>query len=144
MCSTIPKGKGLLVLANGAYGARIAKEAAAHSVKCHLMEWAEDTMPDPVTVSKFLNASENKDYHTVVMVHSETTSGIINDIQTIGRLVKESGRRFMVDAMSSFGGMPIDFKACHIDYLVTSANKCIEGVPGFAIVIANKEALKVS
>ena len=75
------------------------------------------------------------------VVHCETTSGIINPIQEIGEVVHRHGGTYFVDSMSAFGAVPVDFAACHIDFLVSSANKCIEGVPGFAFAICRREAL---
>ena len=77
----------------------------------------------------------------VAMVHSETTSGILNDIEAVGRVVKEKGRVFIVDAMSSFGGVPLDVHELGIDFLISSANKCIQGVPGFGFIIARRSEL---
>src|SRR4029077_10036165 len=57
------------------------------------------------------------------------------------QVVKRHGRFYIVDAMSSFAAIPIDFAAAGIDYLISSANKCIEGVPGFSFVIARRAAL---
>jgi len=74
-------------------------------------------------------------------VHCETTTGMMNPIAAIGSAAHAAGARYFVDAMSSFGAVPIDFEAAHIDYLVSSANKCIEGVPGFGFAIARKAAL---
>ena len=74
-------------------------------------------------------------------VHCETTTGIFNPIEAIGNVVHDAGKQYFVDAMSSFGAVPIDFADSHIDYLVSSANKCIEGVPGFAFAIARTESL---
>jgi len=63
----------------------------------------------------------------------------MNPIEAIGGIVHRAGRVFFVDAMSSFGAVPMDLARCHIDYLVSSANKCIEGVPGFSFILARKE-----
>src|SRR5262249_21183720 len=62
-------------------------------------------------------------------------------ITETGRMVKRHGRRYLVDAMSSFGAIPIDFADAGIDFLVSSANKCIEGVPGFSFVICRRATL---
>ena len=75
-------------------------------------------------------------------MHCETTTGIINPIKEIGELVAKSGAKYFVDAMSSFGAVPIDLADCDIDYLVSSANKCIEGVPGFSFVLCELSSLK--
>jgi 2-aminoethylphosphonate-pyruvate transaminase len=77
----------------------------------------------------------------LAMVHCETTTGILNPVEPIGRLARESGITFIVDAMSSFGAIPLDLPAIGIDFLVSSANKCIEGVPGFSFVLAQRDKL---
>ena len=66
---------------------------------------------------------------------------MINPVREIGEIVKDFNRIYFVDAMSSFGGMPLNLLDCRIDYLVSSANKCLEGIPGFAFVLAQREAL---
>lgn len=85
---------------------------------------------------------KHPDITHVSCVHSETTSGIVNDIESVGKICKKHNKTYIVDAMSSFGAIPIGFEACGIDYLVTSANKCVQGVPGFAIIIARRSALQ--
>jgi len=75
------------------------------------------------------------------VVHCETTTGILKPIEEIGRMVAAHNRIYIVDAMSSFAAIPIQFTGSHIDYLISSANKCIEGVPGFSFVIARKSHL---
>ncbi|MEG0685587.1 MAG: 2-aminoethylphosphonate--pyruvate transaminase, partial [Coprobacillus sp.] len=77
----------------------------------------------------------------VSMVHCETTTGILNPIEEVIAVAKQHNKQVIIDAMSSFGGVPIDMDALQIDYLVSSANKCIQGVPGFGFVIANIDRL---
>ncbi len=137
--TTPPDGK-LLVIINGAYGKRLAKIASVLKVDTITLECPEDQCPDPEKVAKALK--DNPGITNVSVVHCETTTGIINPIGAIGKIVKESGAKYMVDAMSSFGAVPIDMAELNIDYLVSSANKCIEGVPGFAFVIARLASLK--
>jgi len=83
----------------------------------------------------------NKSITHVAAVHCETTTGILNPIHEIGKVVQKHNRTYVLDAMSSFGAIPIDFAAGGIDYLISSANKCLEGVPGFSLVIARRSAL---
>ena len=78
----------------------------------------------------------------VSMVHSETTSGILNDIESIAKVVKAAGKVFIVDAMSSFGGVEIPVADWGIDFIISSANKCIQGVPGFSFIICRLNELK--
>jgi 2-aminoethylphosphonate-pyruvate transaminase len=101
--------------------------------------WAEDSPVDLEGVDAAL--ADDPDITHVAVVHCETTTGILNPIDEIGSVVERHGKVFIVDAMSSFGGIPIDFEACGIDFLVSSANKCIEGVPGFSFVICRRDAL---
>jgi 2-aminoethylphosphonate-pyruvate transaminase len=70
---------------------------------------------------------------TVVVVHCETTSGIVNPLPEIAAAVKARGKVLIVDAMSSFGAIPLDMAEMGIDVMISSSNKCIEGVPGFAM-----------
>jgi 2-aminoethylphosphonate-pyruvate transaminase len=140
LSSVIPPDGKLLVLVNGAYGERMLKIAAVHRIPTQALRFAENTCPDPVALEQSL-ASDPAISH-VAVVHCETTTGIINPIEIYGEIVKKHNRVYIVDAMSSFGAYPIDLAGCHIDYLVSSANKCIEGVPGFSFVLALTEALK--
>ena len=137
--STIPPDGKLLVIINGAYGRRIAKIASVLKIETVIVESDEDMKPDLKKIASVLK-EDSKITH-VVVVHCETTSGLMNPIEDIGTLVRAAGAKYFVDAMSSFGAVPIDLDACNIDYLVSSANKCIEGVPGFSFIIAKISSL---
>lgn len=137
--TAIPRDGHLLVLINGAYGERIAKMARIHGIGLTEYKTDEDVLPDPQLVKAILE--DNQDITHVAIVHCETTTGIINPIAAVGQVVKETGRVYIVDAMSSFGAVPVDILGCQIDYLVSSSNKCIEGVPGFSFTIARKSHL---
>jgi 2-aminoethylphosphonate-pyruvate transaminase len=139
LATALPPGGTLLVLANGAYGARIDRIANLLGIPTRVLRTPEDTQIDPAEVAATL-ATDAAVTH-VAVVHCETTTGLMNPIEPIGAVVREAGRRYIVDAMSSFGAVPIDLPALGIDYLVSSANKCIEGVPGFSFVIARRDAL---
>jgi 2-aminoethylphosphonate-pyruvate transaminase len=133
-----PKGK-VVVLANGAYGERMIQMLKHTRIEHVILRTPEDTPNDPTALEQTLKADPAITH--VAAVHCETTTGILNPIVQLGQVAKAHGRQFIVDAMSTFGAVPIDFKATGIDYLVSSANKCIEGVPGFSFVIARREAL---
>ena len=132
----------LLILANGAYGERMADIAEHAGISYVIHQWPIDQRPDVETVQKLLK--EHPETTHVSMVHSETTSGILNDIRSIGAVVKEAGAVFIVDAMSSFAGVEIPVKEWGIDCIISSANKCIQGVPGFSYVILRKDLLEQS
>lgn len=137
--STVPPDGKLLVVINGAYGKRIAKIASVLKIETLCLEFGENEQPDVGKIEAAL-AGDSK-ISNVAVIHCETTTGIVNPIEQIGSVVKKFGAKYFVDAMSSFGAMAINVPQCHIDYLVSSANKCIEGVPGFSFVIANLKSL---
>src|SRR6185295_10722715 len=127
------------VLANGAYGERIVLMLQHAKIDHVVLRTPEDTPNDPAALENTL--SGDKSITHVAVVHCETTTGILNPIDEIGKIVKRHRRAYIVDAMSTFGAVPIDFAAAGIDFLISSANKCIEGVPGFTFVIARRAAL---
>jgi 2-aminoethylphosphonate-pyruvate transaminase len=136
----IPEGGSLLVLANGAYGARIAKIARVLCIPVVEEDFGETNPVDPARVTALLAAHPGIT-HTAV-VHCETTTGMLNPIKEIGAAVKAAGKTYIVDAMSSFGGIPIDMADIGADALISSANKCIQGVPGFGFVLARRDVLE--
>lgn len=140
--STIPMDGCLLLLSNGAYGERIAKMCEYHHIPLiHIMQ-DYDKIPDKIMAEKALK--EHPEITHIAMIHSETTTGILNDIQSIGALANQYHKTFIVDAMSSFGAVDIPVKDWHIDFIISSANKCIQGVPGFSFIIANRQKLEQS
>jgi 2-aminoethylphosphonate-pyruvate transaminase len=137
--SAMPRNKKLLVIINGAYGERIAAIAQRHGIETVLVRGKEYRLPDVAEVERVLKTQQ--DIAMTAVIHCETTSGIMNPIQAVGEVVHRHGSLYFVDSMSAFGAVPFDFQKCHIDYLVSSANKCIEGVPGFSFVICRRDAL---
>jgi 2-aminoethylphosphonate-pyruvate transaminase len=137
--SVIPPNGKLLVLANGAYGERIIQMASHLRIATRVLRSAENQTPDLDMLQSVL-AGDSTITH-VATVHCETTTGILNPVFEIGRIVKQHQRVYIVDAMSSFGAIPIDLVASGIDFLISSSNKCLEGVPGFSFILAQRSAL---
>ncbi|WP_341838394.1 2-aminoethylphosphonate--pyruvate transaminase [Chitinophaga pollutisoli] len=137
--SVIGENDHLLVLSNGAYGERIVKMCSIHKLPHTILRFEEDEITDPAAVRHLLEQQPHITH--VACIHSETTTGLFNPIEAIGAICAELGKTFIVDAMSSFGGVALDIRKAHIQYLVSSSNKCIEGIPGFAFIIAEKQAL---
>lgn len=135
MQTAIPANGHLLVIINGAYGERIAKMVGILGIAHSTLQYAEDECPNLQELENTLQT--NTAITHVAVIHCETTSGIFNPIESIGALVKAHGKTYIVDAMSSFGAVPVHVQSCGIDYLVSSSNKCIEGVPGFSFAIVN-------
>jgi 2-aminoethylphosphonate-pyruvate transaminase len=136
--SAIPRAGRLLVAVNGAYGRRIAQMARVHGIDVETLEIQENRRVTARDVAERL-ASSN--FTHVAVIHCETTTGIVNPVEEIGNIVAGAGAAFIVDAMSSFGAIPISLEGVHADFLISSANKCIEGVPGFGFILARRDAL---
>ncbi len=140
LSSLVPRGAKLLALVNGAYGERIVRMAAVHAIPCEVLRSREDTPVDPAAVRAALERDPALSH--VALVHVETSSGVQNPLRAVGEVVRAAGRSFFVDAMSSFGALPIEFEAGAVDFLASSANKCLEGIPGLAFVLARRAVLE--
>ena len=137
--SALSDGDKLLVLTNGAYGRRIDEivtTAGRNVVAFHF----DDT--EIIDAKKIENILQDDVAIThVAFVHCETTTGILNPIKELSTVVKKHNKVLIVDAMSSLGGIPIDISGLGIDFIISSANKCIHGVPGFSFTIAKRDTL---
>lgn len=138
--STVRPGGKVLLIINGAYGQRMAKLCEVLKIDTVPLVFPENQLPDLAQVERALR--DTPGITDVATVHCETTTGIINPVEAIGQIARAAGTRYFVDAMSSFGAVPLDLEKACIDYLVSSANKCIEGVPGFGLTIARIAALE--
>ena len=137
--SIIPEKGKLLVLANGAYGDRIALIAKTLRINTVAHESGELAPPDLRKLEEALQ--QDKEITHVSLVHCETTTGMLNPIEKIARIVKNHGKVLFVDTISSFGGIPMDIDELGIDFCVGSSNKCIQGVPGFGFIFAKREEM---
>lgn len=137
--SAIGSDECLLIINNGAYGARMGEMARCLGLRHHELDCGETTRPEPAAIDAML--VRHPEITHLAMVHCETTTGMLNPLDEVAGLCQRRGIRLIVDAMSSFGGIPIDMGRLGIEFLISSANKCIQGVPGFGFVIARRAAL---
>ncbi|MFM5872490.1 2-aminoethylphosphonate--pyruvate transaminase [Aeromonas veronii] len=137
--SAIGADECLLIINNGAYGARMGEMARCLGLRHHELDCGETTRPEPAAIEAML--ARHPEITHLAMVHCETTTGMLNPLEEVAALCQRRGIRLIVDAMSSFGGIPIDMGRLGIEFLISSANKCIQGVPGFGFVIARRAAL---
>jgi 2-aminoethylphosphonate-pyruvate transaminase len=128
----------LAVVSNGAYGERMITIARMLGVDVVPIRFAENEPASAEVVADVLAAGP--DIHTVGIIHCETTTGLLNNIESIGHVVRQAGRRYLVDAMSTFGAYSINLN--DVDVLISSANKGIEGVPGFSFILARRDLLE--
>jgi len=135
----VPRHGALMILANGAYGHRMTTICERLGTRSHIVSWNDLTAVDPEVVDKAL--SRHPEVTHVAFVHCETTSGILNPIETIASVVAAHGKALLIDAMSSFGAIAFDAKATRFDALAASANKCLQAIPGVGICLAQRAAI---
>lgn len=140
--SFAPKNRKTLMLTNGAYGERAIKAMSYMNRDFISYETDELEAPSADEVAALLKA--NPDVGAVFLVQCETTSGIVNPVEDIAAVAQKAGCVVILDAMSSFGAMDLSMKRMGIDVLISSANKCIEGVPGFTYILARRDLLETS
>ncbi len=142
LSSLLPRGSKTLVLINGAYGKRIA-ETLKYLGRDHTIIDKGDYLPPRGNEVALLMRNDPAISH-VVVVHCETSSGILNPIEEISEAVYENGGKLLIDSMSAFGAIPLEVGRPRYEAIVSSANKCIEGVPGFGFIIARKSELEMA
>ena len=137
--SVIPPDGRVLVVDNGAYGQRMAKISERLRIDCSILTHRET---EPVRLDQVRRTLQEEPRIThVAMVHCDTTTGMLNPAAEVGCLAREFGKIYILDAMSSFGGIPTCVEDLGVHYLISSANKCIQGVPGFSFVVAHCPSL---
>ena len=136
----VPADGKLLLCINGAYGKRMAKICEYYGRAFESLEFPENEPVDPAAVDRVL--SEDHGISHVAVVHTETTSGILNPLAEIADRVARHERGLLIDAMSGFGAVPLDARALPFDAVCASSNKCLEGAPGMGFCIARRSALE--
>ena len=136
----VPRGGKVLVPDNGAYCKRIVRILGYLGREAVVLAHGEQEPVDPARIDAALAADPAITH--VAQVHCETGTGILNPLPAIAAVVAGHGRGLVVDAMSSFGAIPIDARTIPFDALVAASGKCLEGVPGMGFVIARRAALE--
>jgi 2-aminoethylphosphonate aminotransferase len=142
--SVVPEQGKILVLVNGAYGQRILDMCRIHlrPEQIAVYETAYDVLPDPAELERIL--SDDASITHVALIHHETTTGILNPLEDMAEIVQRHGAKLIVDAMSSFAGIPLDLRQTPCDFAISSANKCIQGMAGVSFVICRNDLLEPS
>ncbi|MGR3322356.1 MAG: 2-aminoethylphosphonate--pyruvate transaminase [Pseudooceanicola sp.] len=138
----VPRDGKVLVLANGAYGLRAARTCKVIGRDHALIDKGDYLPPRGAEVAAALAADPAITH--VLAIHCETSSGILNPLEEIAEATAQAGRKLLVDSMSAFGALPLEMDRMPVEAFVSSANKCIEGVPGFGFVIARRAALEAA
>lgn len=138
--SVVPENKKIAIINNGAYGARMVQIAQAYTIDYVEIKVEWNKKPDSNEIENILKS--DKDIACLSMVHHETTTGILNPIKEIGKIVAKYNCVFIVDAISSYAAIPINIKEYNIDFLMSTSNKCIQGMAGLSFVICPKDELE--
>lgn len=138
----VPRDGHLLVLVNGAYGARMVQMARTMGRTVSTIEWSEDEPVDETSVDRRL--TDDPGITHVAIVHCETTSGILNPVESVATVVSRHGRELIIDAMSAFGAIELDSRSTPFAAVAASSNKCLEGVPGLGFALLRRDLLERS
>ena len=138
--SVIGQEDKVAVINNGAYGNRICEMCKIYNINYIEFKSSPTEKVDLEQLEQIFK-NDHKITHLAV-VHHETTTGILNDVKSMGDLCSRYSIDLIVDAMSSFCGMDINMQEWNIKYLISSSNKCIQGMAGVSFVVCNCEALE--
>jgi 2-aminoethylphosphonate-pyruvate transaminase len=138
----VPRGSKVLVPDNGGYCKRIVRILKYLGREAAVLAHGEQEPADPARIDAALGADPAITH--VAQVHCETGTGILNPLPEIATVVANRGRGLIIDAMSSFGAIPIDARTIRFDALIAASGKCLEGVPGMGFVIARRTELERS
>lgn len=140
MASVVPPNGKVLVVENGAYGTRFVEIAQCHGIETVSYRMPYGEAPDPQRLEALLKI--NQAITHVFIIHHETTTGILNPVAELAAIAQKYNCRVVLDAMSSYAGLPVDLSTLAIDYLISSSNKCIQGMAGLSFVLSRTELLK--
>jgi 2-aminoethylphosphonate-pyruvate transaminase len=136
VATVVPRDGHVLILDNGAYCKRAAKLTQMMGRRATVVPFAED---EPVSADVLdARLAEDASITHVILIHCETGTGVLNPLEAVGAVCERHARGLIVDAMSSFGALPIDARTTRFDALVAASGKCLEGVPGMGFVLLRK------
>lgn len=138
--SVVPPNRRLLVIDNGVYGDRMRQMAAAHRIEHQTLHYHWTEAPRPEDAARAF--AQDPSLSHLAVVHHETTTGMLNPVEALAAVCREHGRSLIVDAMSSFAGEPLDVREWGIDYMISSSNKCLQGMAGLSFVVGKRAALE--
>lgn len=133
------KRKKTLIVVSGQAGEQAASILQALDRPFARLDKGYSDAPTGDDIAAALDA--DPDITHVWIAQCEAASGLVSSIEEVGKAVKTRGKVFMVDAMHSFGALPLDMVRDQIDVLVSTSGVCLEGVPGFSFVFAKRDLL---
>jgi len=141
LANTIVNETKTLIVGNGVFGEGFADLVKLYGGEPVLVENCEDCWrrsADPAVIERELE--RHKDVEVVTLVHCDTPSGILNDLEEISKVVRSFGALLIVDAVSSIGGVPINFDSLGIDILIGGSQKALNLPAGLTILAISNDA----
>ncbi len=135
----VERGDPVLVLVNGVFGVRMVDVASRLGAETDQLQFEWGT---PVVVDQVKEQLAKKDYKIVAVVHAETSTGVCNPVFEIGQLVKETGALYLVDTVTSLGGIPVQADKWGVDALYSGTQKCLSCPPGLAPMSFSDRAIE--
>jgi 2-aminoethylphosphonate aminotransferase len=144
IASAVPANGRLLVIDNGSYGTRMAQIAEAYGMRYDVESFGVGGYPDVNRIAARIKHCEQNGprYTQLAVVHHETSTGMMNPVDQLGALCQDHDIELIVDAMSSYAGIPIDIEHMGASFLISSSNKCIQGMAGIGFVICKRERVE--
>ena len=136
VATVVPRHGHVLVLDNGAYCKRAARLTQMMGRRCTVVAFADSEPVSASVLEQHLQSDPSVTH--VVMIHCETGAGVLNPLHDVAQVCERHGKGLIVDAMSSFGALPIDARTVRFDALIAASGKCLEGVPGMGFVFLRK------
>jgi len=136
----LERGDPVLILVNGVFGQRMLEVARRLGADADSVEFDWGTPVAPPEVSKKLRT---RSYKLVAMIHAETSTGVRNPVEEVGALLEDSDALFLVDAVTSLGGIQVRMDEWRIDALYSATQKCLSVPPGLAPLSFSERAVKV-
>jgi alanine-glyoxylate transaminase/serine-glyoxylate transaminase/serine-pyruvate transaminase len=135
----IEQGDPVLILKNGVFGMRMEDLATRLGAKVDVLEFEWGT---PVLVDKVKAQLEKKQYVIVAVVHAETSTGVMNPVAEIGNLLKGNNALYLVDTVTSLGGIPVKTDEWGVDAIYSGTQKCLSCPPGLAPISFSQRAVE--
>lgn len=126
----------VLSLTNGKFGERVSEIAGRYAHADRLdFPWGR-----PVNVEAVREALEERRYDALTLCHNETSTGLTNPAEELGRLASDAGALFLVDGITSVAGLPVELEAWGIDGIVLGSQKCLAAPAGLSAVALSPRA----
>ncbi len=138
IAALVPPGRTLLIHSNGVYGDRLVEISEALGIPSVVLRTEPFTVPETAAFAELITP----DTSHIMVVHCETSTGILNPLEGVAQLCRERGLGLLVDAVASYGAIPIDAAALGADAITLSSNKCMGGVPGIGWAVMRRAALE--